>query len=76
MTVEQRPGTVLRLAEPDYRYGAGRLLLRVERIDVEEPVTIDGEVWYMVHGVQLGGDGAERGTRSALVRGRRLSSSP
>ncbi|MEV6930880.1 hypothetical protein AB0M46_41200 [Dactylosporangium sp. NPDC051485] len=72
MTVEQRPGTVLHLADADYRYGAGRLVLRVERVDVEDPVTVDGEVWYMVHGVQLGGHGAERGARSALVRDRLL----
>jgi hypothetical protein len=76
MTAEERPGLILRLSDTDYRYGTGPLVLRVEHVDVEDPVTFDGELWYTVHGTQLGRDAAERGPRSTLVRGRSLPSMP
>jgi hypothetical protein len=72
MTVQERPGLVLILGDADYRYGVGPLALRVEYIDVEHPFTFDGELWYTVHGIQLGTDGVERGPRSTLVRGCRI----
>lgn len=67
------PGSQVRVfAEPDYRYGVGPLLLRIERIDWANPVRYDNEVWYPVEGVEVDRNGSERGRRQALVRGRRL----
>lgn len=65
-------GHVLALAEPDYRYGVGPLLLRVERVDRHNPATYEGEVWFPVEGVQLRTDGAELRRRAVLVRAARL----
>ncbi|MEV0131430.1 hypothetical protein AB0H83_23570 [Dactylosporangium sp. NPDC050688] len=72
MTVGERPDPILVLDDADYRYGAGPLVLRVEHIDVDDPITIDGELWYAVQGVQLGSGGAQRGHRRTYVRGRRI----
>jgi hypothetical protein len=55
-------------AEADYRYGVGRLTLRVERIDRGHPVEYDGELWLWVEGVQLGHNGVEVGRRRVLIR--------
>jgi hypothetical protein len=65
-------GDVLVLAEADYLYGAGRLILRVEHIDRCHPVSYDGEDWYPVRGRQLSGNGVDIGDRETIVRGRRL----
>ena len=66
--------TVLVLDEADYQYGVGRLRIRVEHVDRANPVSYDGEPWFRVTVVQIGGNGAEAGPRQILVRGRRLSS--
>jgi hypothetical protein len=66
------PERVLILAEADYRYGVGPLRIRVERIDRTNPARYDGEVWYPIEGVQIGGDGAELRRREVLVRAARL----
>jgi hypothetical protein len=63
---------VLVLPEPDYRYGTGTLMLRVERIDRSRVFRYDDEDWYQVWGNQIGYDGRELGHREVLVRGRRL----
>jgi hypothetical protein len=60
-------GDVVRLDEPDYKYGKGRLLLRVTAIGEahREP---DG-IWLQLHGVQLRANGDFDGPeRYALVR--------
>jgi len=63
---------VLVLLEADYRYGLGTLTLRVERVDRTRPDTYDGATWYRVEGVQVGGNGADIGSREVLVRATRL----
>lgn len=68
----QAEGELLVLAEADYLYGAGRLILRVARIDRANPVGYDGEAWFPVQGVQISVTGVEMGDRETLVRGRRL----
>jgi hypothetical protein len=65
-------GKVIQLGEPDYCYGRGPLTIRVDRVDLANPISYDGETWYRVEGVQLGGNGVEVGRREVLVRGRRL----
>jgi hypothetical protein len=65
-----------RFAEADYCYGAGPLVIRVERVDWARPVAYDGENWYEVEGVEVAADGREIGRRQALVRGRRLAAPP
>jgi hypothetical protein len=73
MPVEPPPiGDILMLAEPDYLYGAGRLILRVEHVDRAHPISYDNEDWYTVRGVQISGTGVEVGDREVVVRGRRL----
>lgn len=64
---------VLLLAERDYLYGAGELALRVRRVERDNPITYDSELWYYVHGMQLGHEGRELGDRVVVVRARRLS---
>jgi hypothetical protein len=44
----------------------------VERIDRTNPARYDGEVWYPIEGVQIGGDGAELRRREVVVRAARL----
>ena len=62
------------LDEADYQYGVGRLRIRVEQVDRANAVSYDGESWFRVSGVQIGGNGADIGPRQVLVRGRRLPS--
>jgi hypothetical protein len=64
--------TIATFGESDYRYGVGRLTLRIEYVDRRRPIAIDGELWCLVRGVQIGYDGAERGPREVLVRLARL----
>ena len=59
--------------ESDYRFGAGPLRMRVERIDWNRPVRYDDDNWYEVDGVEVTADGREIGRRQALVRARSLS---
>ena len=65
-------GEILVIAEADYLYGAGRLVLRIEHIDRSHPIEYDDDVWYPVSGVQISVDGVEIGEREVVVRGRRL----
>ena len=67
-----KPPAVLVVPEPDYCYGVGQLRLRVEHIDVANPVAYDGELWYRVRGMQIRADGVEVQRDEVLVRGRRL----
>jgi hypothetical protein len=67
----ERPPT--RFEEPDYCYGAGTLLLRIERIDWANAVHQDGAVWYEVEGMEISTDGRDVGRRRALVRAQRLA---
>ena len=60
--------------ERDYRYGAGPLTMRLERIDRSRPVRLDGEDWYLVAGVEIGWNGTELDGREVLVRAHRLIS--
>lgn len=59
-------GSVIRLAEPDYCYGVGELILRVTEIGAIQRDA--GEPWLTLRGIQLRSNGAEVGERSALVR--------
>jgi hypothetical protein len=65
------PARVVVILEPDYQFGMGELRLRVERVDLANPVRYDGENWYRVEGVQLTKNGAEVGARQVPVYGRR-----
>lgn len=61
------------LREQDYRYGAGVLILRADRVHWDSPDMYDGEPWYLVEGVQLSTLGAEVGyPLRVVVRGRAL----
>jgi hypothetical protein len=71
MTSPATPVTVT-LHENDYRYGAGPLTIRLERIDRSRPVRLDGEDWYLVAGVEVGWNGVDLARREVLVRGHRL----
>lgn len=62
--------------ESDYRFGAGPLRMRVERVDWNRPVHYDNDSWYEVDGVEVTSDGREIGRRQALVRGRNLTALP
>lgn len=63
---------VVVLDERDYRFGVGKVRLRIEVIDWANPATYDGECWYPVVGTQLRQDGTEIRRRELLVQGRRL----
>jgi hypothetical protein len=65
-------GDILVLAEADYLFGAGRLVLRVEYVDRSHPIIYQGEDWYPVRGTQISGNGIDIGDRETMVRGRRL----
>jgi hypothetical protein len=68
MTGAVRVGDVIEVAEPDYRYGTGRLVLRVTVVG-QVLVLPDGE-WLELEGLALRPDGSplvER-PRPALVR--------
>lgn len=65
-------GNVIVIAEADYRYGVGKLRLRLDRVDRLHPVPFDGEDWLQVEGVQLTADGTELRPRRVLVRARSL----
>jgi hypothetical protein len=67
-----KPAPIVLLAEPDYCYGTGTLRLKIEHVDVSDPVDYDGERWYRVRGVHVRSDGAELSRIEVLVRGRRL----
>jgi hypothetical protein len=71
MTSPPAPLTVT-FRESDYRYGAGPLTIRLERVDRSRPVRIDGEDWYVVAGVEVGWNGADLARREVLVRALRL----
>jgi hypothetical protein len=58
--------------ERDYRYGAGPLRLRVQAVDRSGAITLDGEPWLPVRGVQLRRDGTEVGPVRVLVRAAQL----
>jgi hypothetical protein len=60
---------LLVLAEADYLYGAGRLILRVQHIDRSHPISYHDEIWYPVRGVQISGNGTDMGERETMVRG-------
>jgi hypothetical protein len=64
---------VSQFAEEDYLYGAGPLMIRIERVDWSEPTAYDGENWFPIEGVEMTADGREVGRRQVLVRGRRLA---
>jgi hypothetical protein len=61
-------GDVIRLAEPDYMYGRGPLILRVTEVSTLERHP-DG-LWLHARGMELWADGSEKTTqtRPALVR--------
>jgi hypothetical protein len=54
MTIDERPaGTILTFAEEDYRYGAGPLRLRIDKVLAGAPVSHDGDLWYEVEGATV-----------------------
>ncbi len=64
-----------RFEQSDYCFGAGPLWLRVERIDWDNPVNYNGDMWYEVHGVEVSSTGQLVGRRQSLVRAQRLANS-
>jgi hypothetical protein len=66
MTAPIKPGDVLRLAESQYLYGVGDLVLRVVEVGGVERLS-DGD-WLAVKGMQLGRDGSELSERDVLAR--------
>jgi hypothetical protein len=74
MTSPQWPMCVF--AEPDYRYGVGPLTLRVEHVDWTTPISVDGQIWYCVTGMEIDRAGVDRQTRQALIRASRLPAPP
>lgn len=67
-------GPVSNFPESDYRFGAGPLRIRVDRVDWHHPMEYDNENWYEVEGMEVSSDGREIGRRQALVRARSLGS--
>ncbi|HLL68040.1 MAG TPA: hypothetical protein VK453_20335 [Micromonosporaceae bacterium] len=61
-----KPGDVVVLAVADYRYGTGRLYLRVN--EIVEPVSFSDGDYLFVRGVDLYQDGTDRCQRSAYLR--------
>ena len=64
--------SVVVLAEPDYRFGIGPLILRIHQIDRTSAIRYDGEDWITVYGTEVRRDGTELGDRVVLVRAARL----
>jgi hypothetical protein len=64
--------SVVVLAEPDYRFGTGPLILRIRQIDRTSAIRYDGEDWITVYGTEVRRDGTELGERVVLVRAARL----
>ncbi|MBU2668917.1 hypothetical protein KOI35_35945 [Actinoplanes bogorensis] len=73
MTIESRPaGTIWTFAEEDYRFGAGPLRIRIERVLASAPLQHDGDLWYEVEGVEMSDQGQVVGPRRVTVRASRL----
>ncbi|WP_250030102.1 hypothetical protein [Paractinoplanes maris] len=73
MTIDNRSaGTIWTFAEEDYRYGAGPLRLRIDRVLAGAPVHQDNDLWYEVEGVEVSDQGRVVGPRRATVRASRL----
>lgn len=68
-------GTVVVLAEADYRYGRGPLRLRVDDVDRAGAVDLDGERWVPVAGVQVREDGTPMAAVRVFVRAACISQS-
>jgi hypothetical protein len=66
-------GSVVEFDDRDYLYGTGKLRIRLERIDANQPFTYDADTWYQVTGVEIGPNGADLVRRRLLVRTRRLT---
>jgi hypothetical protein len=71
-----KPGNVIRIGEPDYKYGLGVLILRVTEVGAVERLA-DGP-WLNLKGVELRADGSPLCSheRYALVRLGALRSPP
>jgi len=63
-------------AETDYCYGVGPLRMRVDRIDWERPVPIEGDTWLEVEGTVVDLAGREGARRQVLVRAGQLPLRP
>lgn len=61
------PGTILRLAKEDWRYGEHPLLLLVEGVRTDLSTYYDNE-WIWISGQRLARDGSPMGHLDALVR--------
>ena len=68
MTAVLKIGDVLDLSDRDYKYGTGRLILRVTKIIGRAPA-VDGE-WVNLDGLELRSDGTQLSPlpRHAAVR--------
>jgi hypothetical protein len=64
MTLPIRAGDVVHLAEPDYRFGRGRLTLRV----TGPPLSTPEPEWVELHGIEVAWNGREVGERVVQVR--------
>ena len=73
MTIDDRAaGTVWTFSEADYRFGAGPLRMRIDRVLASAPVQHDGDLWYEVEGVEMSDQGQVVGPRRVTIRASRL----
>jgi hypothetical protein len=72
MTTPAGGAVILDLLDVDYCYGVGPLKIKVTRINYQDPVPHDGDLFYWVEGTEIGWRGHELGHREVLVRGRCL----
>jgi len=66
MNLPIKVGDIIRIAEADYCYGIGDLLLRVTALPPAK--TPDGGDWVYITGDELAWNGANKGQRQVLVR--------
>jgi hypothetical protein len=69
-------GPLHRFAETDYCYGVGPLTMRVDRIDWDRPVPLEGDTWLEVEGTVIDQAGRDGARRQVLVRARELPVRP
>jgi len=65
--VSVKPGDVVKLLEPDYKYGQGTVLLRISRVRLEISKWYDG-AWVWLEGVPIRWDGTDGEPRTVLAR--------
>jgi hypothetical protein len=67
------PGDLLQIAEADYCYGVGTLVIRVIEVAAPSPVLL-GATWSFVKGMEVAWNGQDKRVRTVLVRNTALNS--